>query len=279
MFRNALAVAVRPTTTTARTTLRARRNFDSTTRAVSSTPTAFAKVGSSKTRSGVKKSMAERPSDVPDDIDAPGEAKPLPTEQTFEPIVNDMRTSEGPHVVDSSASLDSTTSTTGKTQESTSSTPPTTATSEVPSSSSSSTTSTPPNQIPEEPYQIPDRPDLTKLPSLDFGLEEPVKEAPKIESPSGSQDGPSGSRTGARAKPSLSSIEQRRRNFTRFMLLGGLAGSGVGAYYLATKDDETKFGEAEAIGAWEKFKNNFTGLLDVSCMSRAFFAGLVGLRG
>ncbi|KAG7562868.1 hypothetical protein FFLO_01697 [Filobasidium floriforme] len=242
MFRNALAVAVRPTTTTARTTLRARRNLDSTTRAVSSTPTAFAKVGSSKTRSGVKKSMAERPSDVPDDINAPGEAKPLLTEQTFEPIVNDMRTSEGPH--------------------STSSTPPTTATSEVPSSSSSSTTSTPPNQIPEEPYQIPDRPDLTKLPSLDFGLEEPVKEAPKIESPSGSQDGPSGSRTGARAKPSLSSIEQRRRNFTRFMLLGGLAGSGVGAYYLATKDDETKFGEAEAIGAWEKFKNNFTGLLD-----------------
>jgi hypothetical protein len=63
------------------------------------------------------------------------------------------------------------------------------------------------------------------------------------------------------------------------MLLGGLAGSGVGAYYLATKDDETKFGEAEAIGAWEKFKNNFTGLLDVSCTSRAFFAGLVGLRG
>jgi hypothetical protein len=123
--------------------------------------------------------------------------------------------------------------------------------------------STEPSQIPQEPYQIPDQPDLTKLPSLDFGLEEPAKTAPKIDAPAGSEE-TTGGRTGAKAKPSLSSIEQRRRNFTRFMLLSGLVGSGIGAYYLATKDDEVMSAEEQALGAWERFKNNFTGLLDVS---------------
>ena len=257
MFRTALSVAARPTTTLrpARTGLHARRDFDLATRAISTASTMFAKAGSSKTPSGQKKTMAERPSDVPDDITAPGEVKRAPLEETFEPVVNDMRNTEGPHTVDSSSGLQTPSNSNAENTK--------TEPSAVTPKSTSESTATPAAQIPEEPFQIPDQPDLSKLPSLDFGLEEPAKVAPKIESPSGSEDSPSGSRTGAKAKPSLSSIEQRRRNFTRFMLLSGLLGSGVGAYYLATKDDEAKIGE-DGLGAWEKFKNNFTGLLDVS---------------
>lgn len=261
MFRNALAIAARPSSTLrpARSGLYARRDIDLASRAISTSPTLLAKAGSSKTSSGSKKSMAERPSDVPDDITAPGEVRRAPVEETFEPIVNDMRSTEGPHTVNASSGVTSTSDSGDKPLE----TGPSVATPK----SSVDPIATPASQIPEEPYQIPDQPDLSKLPSLDFGLDEPAKAAPKIESPTGSEDSIPGSRTGAKAKPSLSSIEQRRRNFTRFMLLSGLLGSGIGAYYLATKDDEAKIGEAEALGAWEKFKNNFTGLLDVSLLS------------
>jgi import inner membrane translocase subunit TIM50 len=217
-----------------------------------------------------KASLAERPSDVPDSISSPGNTEPvrstsLPgTGETFEPIVNDMRTSEGPHPVDSSATVDPTHTPTGEASNTTTNTAGTT----------TKTAEEVPLMVPEEPYQIPDKPDLSKLPSLDIGFDTPRSQTPaQIDSPesegSSSGTGPSG-RTGAKAKPSLSSIEQRRRNFTRFLLLSGLVGSGVGAYVLANKEDDRTAGE-EALGAWERFKNNLSELMDVSSRSFCLF--------
>jgi len=261
MLRNAFSVAARPATVVrpTRTMLVARREMDSATRTIASTSKICAKAGSSKVPTGkAKNTMGQRPSDVPDSISSPGETKRGSPLDGFEPIINDMRSTEGPHSVNSSAGVEPNinTNSTGAGAA---------AATDLPFADSTSA-STEPSQIPQEPYQIPEQPDLTKLPSLDFGLDEPVKAAPKIDAPVGSEE-TAGARTGAKAKPSLSSIEQRRRNFTRFMLLSGLVGGGIGAYYLATKDDEAMSAEEQALGAWERFKNNFTGLLDVSCIA------------
>jgi hypothetical protein len=235
----------------------ARREMDSAIRTIASTSKVSAKAGSSKSSaSKAKNTMGQRPSDVPDSISSPNETKRGSPLDGFEPIVNDMRSTEGPHSVNSSTGVETNINTAGAGAA---------AAPDLPLADSTPA-STGPSQIPQEPYQIPDQPDLTKLPSLDFGLEEPAKAAPKIDAPSGSEE-TAGARTGAKAKPSLSSIEQRRRNFTRFMLLSGLVGSGIGAYYLATKDDEAMSAEEQALGAWERFKNNFTGLLDVSLIA------------
>ena len=236
--------------------------MDLATRTIASSSKLSAKAGSSKNSpSKANNTMGQRPSDVPDSISSPNESKRGSPLDGFEPIVNDMRSTEGPHSVNSSTGVepDSKTIRTGATA----------AASDLPLSDSTPS-STESSQIPQEPYQIPDQPDLTKLPSLDFGLEEPAKVSPKIDAPAGSEE-TAGARTGAKAKPSLSSIEQRRRNFTRFMLLSGLVGSGIGAYYLATKDDEAMSAEEQALGAWERFKNNFTGLLDVSRIAHERF--------
>lgn len=174
---------------------------------------------------GAQPTPAERPSDVPDSISF--EHKPVPAEvaDKFEPIVNDMSKTVPEDVV-----------------------------AEEPKPSTATT-------MPLEPpaaEAIPDKPDLSSLPSLDIDPGMPAAIAEPTSS-SGDQTG-SKERTGARAKHSMSSIDRRWRTMRRLALAGSLVGGGIGAWYLANKDEP---GMNDAGSAWERFKNNASELTDV----------------
>jgi import inner membrane translocase subunit TIM50 len=103
-----------------------------------------------------------------------------------------------------------------------------------------------------------DKADLSSLPSLDIDPSLPASiEEPTTDDKSGGGK----ERTGARAKHSMSSIDRRWRTIRRLALAGSLAGGAVGAWYLANKDEP---GMQDPGSAWERFKNNFSELTDVS---------------
>lgn len=176
-------------------------------------------------KSAAQPTPAERPSDVPDSISF--EHKPVPAEvvDKFEPIVNDMSKTLPEDVVV-----------------------------EEPKPSPAATPLEPPAAD-----AIPDKPDLSSLPSLDIDQSMPAAIAEPTES-SGDQNGGK-ERTGARAKHSMSSIDRRWRTMRRLALAGSLVGGGIGAWYLANKDEP---GMNDAGSAWERFKNNASELTDVS---------------
>jgi hypothetical protein len=192
-------------------------------------------------------SPAERPSDVPDSISF--EHKPVPAEvvDKFEPIVNDMSKTLAEEPVDAPPAA------------------PAAAPLEPPT----------PAPAPEAASEaIPDKPDLSSLPSLDIDPSLPVSIAEPTASSSGS-DGPNRERTGARAKHSLSSIDRRWRTLRRLALAGSLVGGGVGAWYLANKDEP---GMNDAGSAWERFKNNAAELTDVSTLCAFVHASADGFE-
>lgn len=120
-------------------------------------------------------------------------------------------------------------------------------------------------QIPSEPYAIPDRPDFSKLPSLDIDPTLP----PSIAEPESERQGGSGGRTGAKSKHSMSSIERRRRALARLMIASTLVGGAATVVYLgsqetpATQKVDTSDANA-AVATWKRFKANFSDLTDVS---------------
>ncbi|GHJ88706.1 hypothetical protein NliqN6_5108 [Naganishia liquefaciens] len=176
--------------------------------------------------SGAQPTPAERPSDVPDSISF--EHKPVPAEvaDKFEPIVNDMSKA---------------------------------APEDAPVEEPKATTTTPAPLEPPAADAIPDKPDLSSLPSLDIDPGMPASIAEPNTSSGGDQNAGGKERTGARAKHSMSSIDRRWRTMRRLALAGSLVGGGIGAWYLANKDEP---GMNDAGSAWERFKNNASELTD-----------------
>jgi hypothetical protein len=171
-------------------------------------------------------SPAERPSDVPDSISFERKAPPVELVDQFEPIVNDM----------SKTALEEEVKVDAGVKEGTS------APLEPPAATEDVST---------------DKADLSSLPSLDIDPSLPASiEEPTADDKTGGKE-----RTGARAKHSMSSIDRRWRTIRRLALAGGLAGGAVGAWYLANKDEP---GMQDPGSAWERFKNNFSELTDVS---------------
>ncbi len=112
-----------------------------------------------------------------------------------------------------------------------------------------------------EPTEPEARFDPSTLPSLD------IDPSASLPAPAPEPSSSSGGRTNARAKPSLSSIEQRRRNLARAGMGALLLGGGVGAWYLAQQSPDAvavELGkEGEAKGPYERFRANLSELLDV----------------
>lgn len=178
-------------------------------------------------------SPAERPSDVPDSISFERKTPPVEVVDQFEPIVNDMsKTAAVEEDVAPKVEVGQ------KVAPSAPLEPP--ATTEDASA---------------------DKADLSSLPSLDIDPSLPAS----IEEPTADdRTGGGKERTGARAKHSMSSIDRRWRTIRRLALAGSLAGGAVGAWYLANKDEP---GMQDPGSAWERFKNNFSELTDVSTWS------------
>lgn len=171
-------------------------------------------------------SPAERPSDVPDSISFERKTPPVEAVDQFEPIVNDM----------SKTALEEDVKVDAGAKEATS------APLEPPAATEDAST---------------DKADLSSLPSLDIDPSLPASiEEPTADDKTGGKE-----RTGARAKHSMSSIDRRWRTIRRLALAGSLAGGAVGAWYLANKDEP---GMQDPGSAWERFKNNFSELTDVS---------------
>jgi import inner membrane translocase subunit TIM50 len=111
---------------------------------------------------------------------------------------------------------------------------------------------------PVEAEEIPDKPDLSKLPSLDI---DPEANVPFIEQPKEGKekDGDKKKKAGGKKRPEyVSSIERQRRFMTRLgmasLLLGGLGA----AYYLGNQEGKEKGGNP-----LENFKNNLGELTDI----------------
>ncbi|CAK9786936.1 unnamed protein product [Cutaneotrichosporon oleaginosum] len=120
---------------------------------------------------------------------------------------------------------------------------------------SQSAPSEPPSPV-AEADEIPDKPDLSKLPSLDI---DPEANVPFIEQPKEGKEKDEKKKTGGKKRPEyVSSIERQRRFMTRLgmasLLLGGLGA----AYYLGNQEGKEKGGNP-----LENFKNNLGELTDI----------------
>ncbi|KAJ9097638.1 hypothetical protein QFC21_004674 [Naganishia friedmannii] len=186
-------------------------------------------------------SPAERPSDVPDSISFEHKPPPPDVVAKFDSVVNDMSKIdiggvEEPVVAETKKEA----------------VPPVT-----PVGSSHT-----PLEPPSSESELPDKPDLSSLPSLDIDPSLPPTPAALADPSSSdntSDDGPK--RTGARAKHSMSSIDRRWQTIRRLALAGTVVGGGIGAWYLANKDEQPGAPQ-DAMGALERFKSNFSDLTD-----------------
>lgn len=116
----------------------------------------------------------------------------------------------------------------------------------------------------EEPVEeIPDKPDLSKLPSLNIDPEAQARAQEAIEQPK--EDAKGQKKTGAGKKPPKyeSSIDRKRRNVARLGYAGLFVGVIAAAYYVGENQGE-KEGEAKEKKSFiEQFKANFTALGDI----------------
>jgi import inner membrane translocase subunit TIM50 len=111
-----------------------------------------------------------------------------------------------------------------------------------------------------EAEAIPDKPDLSKLPSLDIDMDDVPPVAPAIEQPKDGAKG-KGKKGGARKRPEyVSSQDERRRTMARLgyaaLAVGGLAGF----WYVSNKEGE--LGKKDDRPILEKLKGNITDLSD-----------------
>ncbi|BEI83532.1 hypothetical protein CcaverHIS002_0401360 [Cutaneotrichosporon cavernicola] len=109
----------------------------------------------------------------------------------------------------------------------------------------------------EEVDEIPDKPDLSKLPSLDI---DPEANVPFIEQPKeGKEKEGDKKRAGGKKRPEyVSSIERQRRFMSRLGMVSLLIGGVGAAYYLGNQDGKEKGGNP-----LENFKNNVGELTDI----------------
>ena len=104
---------------------------------------------------------------------------------------------------------------------------------------------------------IPDKPDLSQLPSLDI---DPDVALPEPEAEGGDKDG---KRTGAKEREYVSSMERTRKAYIRFLLatmgLGGIAG----VIYMGQGEEGDQQGSW-----WDRVTGNTSEMLDVSLESK-----------
>lgn len=116
----------------------------------------------------------------------------------------------------------------------------------------------------EEPVEeIPDKPDLSKLPSLNIDPEAQVRAQEAIEQPKEDAKGQKKTGAGKKSPKYESSIDRKRRNMARLGYAGLFVGAIAAAYYVGEGQGE-KDGEAkEKKNFIEQFKANFTALGDI----------------
>lgn len=112
--------------------------------------------------------------------------------------------------------------------------------------------------------EFPDKPDLSKLPSLNIDPEAQIRAQEAIEQPKeDAKGGPK--RTGAGKKPPKyeTSIDRKRRNMARLGFASLVVGAIAAAYYVGEEQGEKEGAAKEKKSFIEQFKANFTALGDI----------------
>lgn len=175
----------------------------------------------------------------------------------IDPVVNDMSNPAGPQTLNPSATVNSASNTAESVDSA-----PAASTTQIPIEPGKKSVADAAKSE-EEAFEIPDKPDLSALPSLDI---DPM-ERERIEAPGSEEEAKESERTKARGKHSLSSIERQRRTLARVLMASALLGGGAVAIYLGSQETPASSkvdteGDNSVTAGWKRFRANFADLLD-----------------